>query len=175
MVIPSGWDLMNGGFVLTKSRTNRGMVDQHDIAISMLQTMLELHGDQLAMARQKGNYSADRYLPTALDEQYMTEAKQLRDEHVETVRRLKAEAAATVRVPALPPCMHGRPHSSLCPCLGLWCAVRVVTRALRLTRAKLRRRSQLPRKTSTAATSRCVTWWTGDFATQLWPLTRCSH
>jgi len=37
--IPNSHDVMHKGYVLTKSRTRKGMVDQHDIAMQLLKTV----------------------------------------------------------------------------------------------------------------------------------------
>lgn len=97
MFIPNVFRIMRDGMVVTPSRREAGMFDQHDLAMEALKHMLAVHGDDLARLPQKGTYTNDRYLTPDLDAVAVEQREKRYAEENERRRRARAEAEAEGR------------------------------------------------------------------------------
>lgn len=95
--LPSAFDAMNKGLVLVKSRRRPGMIDQHDVALALLQSTLAGQAATLGRLPQRGTYAKFRYLPRAMDAVVTSERNRLRTAEDEERVRRRAEAESSGR------------------------------------------------------------------------------
>ena len=99
LFVPNAWEIMTQGRVLAPARprpggSRDGFIDQHDMALKLLQETLSAQAPLLAQVPQRGTYATFRYLPPALDASVTAERGALKRAEEEEKRTLRAEAAA---------------------------------------------------------------------------------
>jgi hypothetical protein len=96
--VPDAHALMHMGLVLMRSKRRPGMVDQHDVALSILQDLASSQATVLRKLPQRGKYAAFRYLPREQDEVVTAQREELRQKEEAEQAKLKAQADAMGKV-----------------------------------------------------------------------------
>lgn len=94
LFIPDSFSIMTKGLVILPSKLRPGMVDQHDIALRILQETAAAQSGLLAKVPQRGQYATFRYLPPKIDSVVTSERAALRVKEDEDRSRQRALADA---------------------------------------------------------------------------------
>jgi Mitochondrial ribosomal death-associated protein 3 len=92
IAIPDTFDMMQRGLVLVKSKSRPGMVDQHDMALKILQDTLVANKEILNRIPQRNAYARYKYLPKDEDARISVERQTQRKIEETEMTRLRGEA-----------------------------------------------------------------------------------
>jgi Mitochondrial ribosomal death-associated protein 3 len=92
--VPDSFKVMKKGLVLVQSKRRPGMVDQHDMALTILRDTLLANRTTLSQVHQRGKYATFRYLPREQDAIVSQERELLRKQEEAEKAKLKAQADA---------------------------------------------------------------------------------